>query len=159
MMQELSPGDFANELILIKGTPESGFDAINDMLEARQHETVLEVNLDALVHNINFYRSHLRPTTKIVCMLKASGYGAGSYELAKTLQTHGAAYIAVAAHDEGVALRNAGITMPIMVLNPKVVNYKACSTTVLNRRFSVSTFVVNSYMLQNGMEWRIIRYI
>lgn len=125
MMQELSPGDFANELILIKGTPESGFDAINDMLEARQHETVLEVNLDALVHNFNFYRSHLRPTTKIVCMLKASGYGAGSYELAKTLQTHGAAYIAVAAHDEGVALRNAGITMPIMVLNPKVVNYKA----------------------------------
>ena len=81
-------------------------------------------NLDALVYNFNYYKSHLRQDTKIVCMLKASGYGAGSYELAKTLQAQGAAYIAVAAHDEGVALRDAGITMPIMVLNPKVVNYK-----------------------------------
>ncbi len=124
-LKELSPGDFSNELILIKGTPEAGFGAINDMLEARQHETVLEVNLDALVHNFNFYKSRLRPATKIVCMLKASGYGAGSYELAKTLQAQGAAYIAVAAHDEGAGLRSAGITMPIMVLNPKVVNYKA----------------------------------
>ena len=124
-LEAMSPSDFSNELILIKGSPEFGFDAINEMLEARQHETVLEVNLDALVHNFNFYRSHLRPDTKIVCMLKASGYGAGSYELAKTLQDQGAAYIAVAAHDEGVDLREAGISMPIMVLNPKVVNYKA----------------------------------
>ena len=123
-LKEMSPCDFANELILIKGIPEAGFGVINDMLEARQHETVLEVNLDALVYNFNYYKSHLRQDTKIVCMLKASGYGAGSYELAKTLQAQGAEYIAVAAHDEGVALRDAGITMPIMVLNPKVVNYK-----------------------------------
>lgn len=123
-MASMSPSDFSKELILLKGAPEFAFSRIEEMLEARQHETVLEVNLDALVYNFNFYRSHLRPDTKIVCMLKAFGYGAGSYELAKTLQKQGAAYIAVAAHDEGAALREAGITMPIMVLNPKVVNYK-----------------------------------
>lgn len=124
-MEAMSPSDFSNELILLKGAPDFGFARIIEKLEARQHETVLEVNLDALVHNFNFYRSRLDADTKIVCMLKASGYGAGSYELAKTLQQQGASYIAVAAHDEGVALREAGITMPIMVLNPKVVNYKA----------------------------------
>ena len=124
-LNAMSQSDFSKELILLKGAPEFGFDRIIEMLEARQHETVLEVNLDALVHNFNFYRSRLKPDTKIVCMLKAFGYGAGSYELAKTLQQQGASYIAVAAHDEGVALREAGITMPIMVLNPKVVNDKA----------------------------------
>ena len=95
------------------------------MLEAKQHETVMEVNLDALVNNYNFFRSLLKPTTKMVCMLKASGYGAGSYELAKTVQDSGVAYIAVAVHDEGVELRKAGITAKIMVLNPRVENYKA----------------------------------
>ena len=119
-----SPSDFDNELILIKGAPQFHFEMIADMLEARQHETVLEVNLDAMIHNFNTFRSMVRPTTGIVCMVKASGYGAGSYELAKTLQSQGAAYLAVAVMDEGVDLRRAGITMPIMVLNPKVVNYR-----------------------------------
>lgn len=119
-----STSDFDHELILIKGANHFQFDRLCEMLEARQHETVLEVNLDAVIHNYNFFRSHLKPETGIVCMLKASGYGAGSYELAKSLQSHGAAYIAVAVLDEGVDLRKAGITMPIMVLNPKVVNYK-----------------------------------
>lgn len=123
-MAQVSPGDFENELILIKGAPEFRFDLIADMLEARQHETVLEVNLDSIVHNFNLFRAMVRPTTGIVCMVKASGYGAGSYELAKTLQSQGASYLAVAVLDEGVDLRRAGITMPIMVLNPKVVNYR-----------------------------------
>lgn len=123
-LTSMSPGDFDHELIMIKGAPSFHFDRIVDLLESRQHETVLEVNLDAVVHNFNFYRSMLRPTTGIVCMVKASGYGAGSYELAKTLQSQGAAYLAVAVLDEGVDLRRAGITMPIMVLNPKVVNYR-----------------------------------
>lgn len=119
-----SQGDFDSELILIKGAPNFQFELIVDMLEARQHETVLEVNLDAIVHNYNMFRSMIHPTTGIVCMLKASGYGAGAYELAKTLQSQGAAYLAVAVLDEGVDLRRAGITMPIMVLNPRVVNYR-----------------------------------
>lgn len=119
-----STSDFDHEFILIKGANHFQFDRLCEMLEARQHETVLEVNLDAVIHNYNFFRSRIKPETGIVCMLKASGYGAGSYELAKSLQSHGAAYIAVAVLDEGVDLRKAGITMPIMVLNPKVVNYK-----------------------------------
>lgn len=123
-MASMSQSDFESELILIKGAPQFHFERIADMLEARQHETVLEVNLDSIVHNFNLFRSMVRPTTGIVCMVKASGYGAGSYELAKTLQSQGAAYLAVAVLDEGVDLRRAGITMPIMVLNPKVVNYR-----------------------------------
>lgn len=124
-LAEMSTGDFDSELILVKGAPQFRFDRISEMLEARHHETVLEVNLDAVVHNFNHFRSMLRPSTGIVVMVKASGYGAGAYELAKTLQAQGAAYLAVAVLDEGVELRRAGITMPIMVLNPKVVNYNS----------------------------------
>lgn len=123
MYKAMTTSDFASELVLIKGTPADVFDNFASQLEARTHETVLEVNLDALVSNYNFYRAHLKPTTGIVAMVKASGYGAGSFELAKSLQAHGAAYLAVAVLDEGVDLRRAGITMPIMVLNPKVLNY------------------------------------
>lgn len=123
-LKEVSASDFERELILIKGAARSHFERIAEMLEARHHETILEVNLDAVVHNFNFFRAHLEPSTGIVAMVKASAYGAGSYELAKTMQAQGAAYLAVAAVDEGVDLRQAGITMPIMVLNPKVVNYK-----------------------------------
>lgn len=123
-MEILSTTDFDHQLILLKGSPETPLDRITRMLEARTHETVLEVNLDALVNNFNFYRSRLKPETGIIAMVKASGYGAGSYELAKTLQSAGAAYLAVAVLDEGIDLRNAGITMPIMVLNPKVLNYR-----------------------------------
>lgn len=125
MLHDMSTSDFDHELILIKGAPGFNFPVITEKLEARQHETVLEVNLDAMMSNYNFFKSFLKQTTGIVAMVKASGYGAGSYELAKSLQSGGAAYLAVAAHDEGVDLRTAGITMPIMVLNPKVVNYPA----------------------------------
>ena len=124
MLSEMAADDFDRELVLVKGASRFHFELIAEMLEARQHETVLEVNLDALVSNFNIYRSMLRPTTGIICMVKASGYGAGSYELAKTLQAQGAAYMAVAVLDEGVELREAGITMPVMVMNPHVVNYK-----------------------------------
>lgn len=124
-LDNTSQSDFEDEIILVKGAPEFDFSQVIDMLEAKQHQTVLEVNLDAVAHNYNFFRTLVRPDTRIVCMVKASGYGAGSYELAKTLQDRGAAYLAVAAHDEGADLRKAGITMPIMVLNPRVTNYKA----------------------------------
>lgn len=124
MLAALSPSDFDHELILISSRRRSCAEAVVEMLEVRRHETVLEVNLDSLVHNFNLLRSHVRPSTGIVAMVKADGYGAGSYELAKTLQAQGAAYLAVAVADEGVELRNRGVTMPIMVLNPKVTNYR-----------------------------------
>lgn len=118
-----SVSDFANELILAKGEEGGVVATFAEQLKARHHETVLEVNLDAIVHNFNHFRALVRPETGIVAMVKASGYGAGAYELAKTLQTQGAAYLAVAVVDEGEELRRAGITMPIMALNPKVTNY------------------------------------
>lgn len=124
-MAHRSPSDFADETILLKGSPEAQFDEIAALLEARRHETVLEVNLDAIVDNYNYFRRQVPKSTGIVCMVKASGYGAGSYEIAKTLQDCGARYLAVAVLDEGVELRNRGISMPIMVMNPRVENYRA----------------------------------
>lgn len=125
LLGSLSPSDFADEAILLKGSPEFNFDSVAELLETRKHETVLEVNLDALVENYNYFRRHLPSGTGIVCMVKASGYGAGSYEIAKTLQDCGAAYLAVAVIDEGIELRQKGITMPIMVMNPKIANYRS----------------------------------
>lgn len=125
LIDDLQSRGFRNEIVLVKGSPEYNFSSVAEMLDARKHETVLEVNLDALVNNYNYFRSYLPASTGIICMVKAFGYGAGSYEIAKTLQDCGAAYLAVAVLDEGVDLRRRGITMPILVMNPKVSNYKA----------------------------------
>lgn len=125
LLANLSTSDFSDEIILLKGSPEYNFRDIAEMLETRKHETVLEVNLDSIVSNFKYFRSKLPASCGIVCMVKASGYGAGSYEIAKTLQDCGAAYLAVAVLDEGIELRRKGITMPIMVMNPKVLNYKS----------------------------------
>ncbi|MBR2475886.1 MAG: bifunctional UDP-N-acetylmuramoyl-tripeptide:D-alanyl-D-alanine ligase/alanine racemase [Bacteroidaceae bacterium] len=111
---------FNNELILVKGARKFNFDEITDNLSLKQHETILEVNLDAIRHNYNYYKQKLLPATKVICMVKAFGYGAGSYELTKTLQDAGCSYVAVAVADEGAELRKAGITMPIMVMNPEM---------------------------------------
>lgn len=155
-LSSVSTDDFDSELILIKGAPEFHFEMIADYLEARQHETILEVNLDSVVHNFNMFRSMVRPTTGIVCMVKASGYGAGSYELAKTLQSQGAAYLAVAVLDEGVDLRKAGITMPIMVLNPKVVNYR--TMFAYNLEPEIYTFDILHEIIREGEKYGITDY-
>lgn len=111
--------NFRNELILIKGSRHFHFEQISDLLEKKVHETILEVNLDAIVHNFNYFRSRLNPETKMVCMVKAFGYGVGAYELAKTLQEHRCDYLAVAVADEGAELRKEGISIPIIVMNPE----------------------------------------
>lgn len=108
-----------DSLILIKGSRKSRFERIVEQLEEKNHQTVLEVNLDAVIHNFKYFRSGLKPGTKVICMVKAFGYGVGSYELAKTLQERGADYLAVALVDEGAELRREGITMPILVMNPE----------------------------------------
>lgn len=110
---------FKNELILLKGSRRFHFEQISELLEKKVHETILEVNLDAIVHNFNYYRSKLKPETKMVCMVKAFGYGAGSFELAKSLQEHRCDYLAVAVADEGAELRKEGISIPIIVMNPE----------------------------------------
>ncbi|HHU96886.1 MAG: bifunctional UDP-N-acetylmuramoyl-tripeptide:D-alanyl-D-alanine ligase/alanine racemase [Bacteroidota bacterium] len=110
---------FKDELILLKGAREYHFERVGALLEERVHETLLEVNLDALVHNFNFYKSYLKPGVKLTCMVKANGYGAGAVEVAKTLQHHRCDALAVAIAEEGVQLRRAGISLPIIVLNPE----------------------------------------
>ena len=113
-----------NELILLKGARTFGFDQITEQLEQKVHETILEVNLNAVVDNLNYYRSFLKPETKMVCMIKADGYGAGAVEIAKTLQDQRVDYLAVAVADEGVTLRKAGITANIMIMNPEMTAFK-----------------------------------
>ena len=109
-----------DSIVLIKGARAFRFDKVTALLEKRVHETILEVNLNAVVDNLNHYRSLMKPNTKIVCMVKASAYGAGSIEVSKTLQDHKVDYLAVAVADEGVALRQAGITSHIMIMNPEM---------------------------------------
>ena len=113
-----------NELILLKGARPFGFDQITEQLEQKVHETILEVNLNAVVDNLNYFRSFLKPETKMVCMIKADAYGAGAVEIAKTLQDQRVDYLAVAVADEGVTLRKAGITANIMIMNPEVTAFK-----------------------------------
>ena len=117
-------GKLRNEVVLIKGSRTFRFDEITDRLELKVHETILEINLNALVDNLNYYRSKLKPETKMVCMVKASAYGAGSYEIAKTLQDHRVDYLAVAVADEGSELRKAGITSSIIIMNPELTAFK-----------------------------------
>ncbi len=112
-----------NAIVLIKGARAFNFDNITALLEKRVHETILEVNLQAVVDNLNHYRSMLKNGEKMVCMVKASAYGAGSIEVSKTLQEHNVDYLAVAVADEGVALRQAGITSHIMIMNPEMTSF------------------------------------
>ena len=113
-----------NEVVLIKGARIFHFDAITDYLELKVHKTILEVDLNALVGNLNSYRKRLKSDTKMVCMVKASAYGAGSLEIAKTLEEHRVDYLAVAVADEGADLRKAGINSSIMIMNPEVTAFK-----------------------------------
>lgn len=111
--------DFSREGILIKGARSFAFEKIARRLEEKVHDTVMEVNLNAIVHNLNFYRSKLLSGTKVMVMVKAFAYGSGSFEIANVLQYNKVDYLAVAYADEGVALRMAGITVPIMVMSPE----------------------------------------
>ena len=116
-LDNISKIDIANHAILIKGNRASRMERISHRLEQHSHTTVLEVNLQAMVRNINYFRSRIGTSTRLIAMVKASSYGAGDMEVAQMLQKQGVAYLAVAFADEGVALREGGITMPTVVLN------------------------------------------
>lgn len=117
-IKHLKDFSFEREVILVKGARKYQFEKIVSLLQYKIHETVLEINLDALVHNLNIYRGRLKANTKIMCMVKAFSYGSGGFEIAQLLQYHGVNYLAVAYADEGARLRENGITLPIMVMNP-----------------------------------------
>ncbi len=124
-LDNLNAPDYTDQTILIKGARSFRFEQIVATLEQKTHETVFEINLNALGHNLNYYRSKLEKSTKIMVMVKAFGYGAGGYEVAKLLEHQKVDYLGVAFADEGIDLKSAGISTPIMVLNPENSSFSA----------------------------------
>ncbi len=117
--------NFENETILIKGARDFHFEEIVSLLEEKIHETVLEINLNAISHNLNFFKSKLAPKTKLMVMVKAFSYGNGGFEIARLLEHHKVDYLGVAFADEGISLKNAGIGIPIMVMNPETTSFSS----------------------------------
>lgn len=112
-----------DEVVLLKGARQFNFEKLAEQLSKKVHETILEVNLEALAANLNYYRNLMSSDTKMVCMVKAAGYGSGSIEIAKTLQDRGVDYLAVAVADEGVELRKAGVSGNIIIMNPELSSF------------------------------------
>ena len=144
---------FHNESILLKGARLFEFEQISHLLEEKVHQTVLEINLNAITHNLNTYQRLLNPGVKLMAMVKAFSYGSGGFEIANLLQFHHVDYLAVAYADEGVELRKAGITLPIMVMNAEEVTYDLLLQHNLEPElFSfgiLSTF--EDYLMRNGI--------
>lgn len=118
-LESFQPGKFHQDCILLKGARNFHFERISSVLQKKYHQTVLEIDLNALIDNLNFFRSLIRPETRIMVMVKAFSYGSGMAEIARILQFHKVDYLAVAVADEGVELRQAGIDLPILVMNPE----------------------------------------
>ena len=123
MLHDCDFNCFQNEAILLKGARMFEFEKVAKLLQRKSHETIMEVNLDAMIHNLNFYRSRINPGTKLMAMVKASSYGAGKVEVASALQFNHVDYLTVAYADEGVELRRNGIHLPIMVMNPEEASF------------------------------------
>ncbi len=122
-LQTLSIQNVHDEAILLKGARPFQLEKISAFLEKKSHDTVLEINLTALVDNLKYFKKQLHPTTKIMAMIKANSYGAGSFEVSQTLEHQKIDYLGAAYADEGVELRKAGITLPIIVMNPEQNSY------------------------------------
>ncbi len=131
-----------DEVVLFKGARRFGFERLLESLALQVHETTLEVNLAALAKNVNYYRSFMRPDTKMVCMVKADAYGAGAVEVSRALQDKGVDYLAVAVADEGAALRRAGITTGILIMNPELTAFPTLF------RYNLEPEVYNFKMLE-----------
>ncbi len=119
-IENFNPKEFRNEVILLKGARKYEFEKIARLLEQQVHTTVLEINLDAISSNINEFRRFLNPGTRIMAMVKAFGYGSGGSEIASLLEFHRVSCLGVAYADEGIELRNAGVRLPVIVMNPDV---------------------------------------
>jgi alanine racemase len=140
-VNSFNPADFRDEIILLKGARIYEFEKISGLLELQVHQTVLEINLDAILHNLNEYRRHINSGTKIMAMVKAFAYGAGPAEIAGLLEYHRVDYLAVAYTDEGVELREAGVSLPIMVMNPESSSFELMIRYYLEPElYSISSF-------------------
>lgn len=145
-LEDLNPSAFAGSAILVKGARQFRFERIVSALQEQSHDTVLEINLNALAHNLNHFRSKLKPGVKMMVMVKAFGYGSGAREVAGLLEFNKIDYLAVAYVDEGVALREAGISLPIMVMNPE---HTALDTMI---RYRLEPEIYSFRMLNNFLE-------
>ena len=127
-LKQMASASFTHENILIKGARTFTFEKIVQRLQQKLHGTVLEINLDAVMDNLNYYRSKLRPGVKVLGVVKAFSYGGSAYEIANLLQYHQIDYLAVAYVDEGITLRERGIRLPILVLNPSAESFEKMAT-------------------------------
>ena len=145
---------FKNEVILLKGARVFEFEQIDLLFEQQVHQTVMEVNLSAMVHNLKEYQRYLKPATKVMAMVKAFSYGSGTAEVASVLQFHKVDYLAVAYADEGVELRKSGIKMPIMVMNPEIITFQA--VVEYNLEPEIYSFTIlkafTDYLIKEGMQ-------
>ncbi len=144
---------FNKETILLKGARMFEFEQINHLLEHKLHQTVMEINLSAMVHNLKTFQQILKPGVKTMAMVKAFSYGSGGFEIANVLQFHNVDYLAVAYADEGVELRKAGIRLPIMVMNVDETTFDLLVKYNLEPElFSFSIYAAfENYLLQNGI--------
>ncbi|PZX58325.1 UDP-N-acetylmuramoyl-tripeptide--D-alanyl-D-alanine ligase [Algoriphagus ratkowskyi] len=152
LLAKLDPETFQNDLILVTGARVFGFEEVVNRLQQRIHGTTLEINLNALTHNYNFYKKLLSPKTKVMVMVKALAYGGGAVEIANQIQTMGADYLGVAFSDEGVALRKQGIKLPIMVLNAMQESFGLCS------EFNLEPVVFSPEYFESLASWSIIHH-
>jgi Alr-MurF fusion protein len=146
-LNQIKSADFHNEIILLKGARPFAFEQITNRLALKAHKTVLEINLNALVHNLHVFTKKLKPNVKIMAMVKASAYGNGSDEVARLLEFHKVDYLAVAYADEGIDLRNAGVKLPIMVMNPEEASFDAL------RRFDLEPEIYSLNLLKNYVDF------
>ena len=151
--QQFYSQHFHNETILLKGARFFEFEQISHLLEQKIHQTVLEINLNAITHNLNTYQQLLNPNVKLMAMVKAFSYGSGSFEIANLLQFHKVDYLAVAYADEGVELRKAGITLPIMVMNAEEITFDVLVQYNLEPELFSFDMLTNfeNYLKQSGI--------
>lgn len=138
---------FSKEDILLKGGRHFELERVAVLLEAQQHQTVLEIHLSAIAHNLQYYRSFMQPSVKMMVMVKAFGYGSGDAEIARAMQFNGVEYLAVAYVDEGIALRQAGVHVPVMVLNTDPASFNALE------QYNLEPEVYSFEFLQTLLYW------
>lgn len=146
---------FHDEVILIKGARTFGFEQIVSRLQRKVHGTVMEVDLSALIHNLNFFKSKLAPATKLMVMVKALAYGSGSVEIANLLQYHKVDYLGVAYADEGVELRKNNIKTPVMVMNPTEEGFAAMINFNLEPELYGFAILKSFISFLNGRTWNV----
>lgn len=141
-IQRIRLQDYADSCILIKGSRQYLFEQIVKKLEKSAHQTVLEVNLTAIANNLSYFQSLIAPETKVMAMVKGYSYGSGDYEIAELLRSRKADYLAVAFVDEGIVLRQKGVSLPIAVMNPEVENY----STMIDYMLEPEVYSINSLL-------------